>query len=108
MHTEPARFDYPMANVSSRRNDAVTLSCLAKGDDPINILWSHNGSRIDLNNYRYTNEAIKGMREPSLFYWLPVSVKMSYMQSVCVLIVFLLLFSANVCFILIPPLPLLL
>lgn len=52
---EPARFDYPLANVSSRRNDAVTLSCLAKGDDPINIVWSHNGSRIDLNNYRYGN-----------------------------------------------------
>lgn len=50
---EPSRFDHPMANVSSRRNDAVTLSCLAKGDEPINIIWTHNNGRIDLNNYRY-------------------------------------------------------
>lgn len=41
-----------MANVSSKRNEAVTLSCVAKGDEPLNIVWSHNGARIDLNNYR--------------------------------------------------------
>lgn len=45
-----------MANVSSKRNDAITLSCVAKGDEPLNIVWSHNGARIDLNNYRYTSQ----------------------------------------------------
>lgn len=49
---EPARFDFASKNVSSRRNDAVTLSCHAMGDDPINIVWTHNNNRIDLNNYR--------------------------------------------------------
>lgn len=50
---EPVRFDSPVANVSSKRNDAATLSCIARGDEPIQITWSHNGARIDLNNYRY-------------------------------------------------------
>lgn len=49
---EPARFDSPMKNVSSRRNDPVTLSCLSKGDDHINIIWLHNNVRIGLSNYR--------------------------------------------------------
>lgn len=52
MCIEPARFDSPIKNISSRRGDPVMLSCLAKGDDPINIVWSHNNGRIDLNNYR--------------------------------------------------------
>lgn len=41
-----------MKNVSSRRNDPIILSCLAMGDEPLNIMWSHNNARIDLNNYR--------------------------------------------------------
>lgn len=52
---EPARFDSPMKNVSSRRNDPVALSCLGKGDDHINIIWFHNNARINLHNYRYNN-----------------------------------------------------
>lgn len=42
-----------MKNVSSRRNDPITLNCLAQGDEPINIIWTHNNARIDLHNYRY-------------------------------------------------------
>lgn len=49
---EPARFDFVSKNVSSRRNDPVMLSCHAKGDEPLNIVWTHNSNRIDLNNYR--------------------------------------------------------
>jgi Down syndrome cell adhesion protein len=49
---EPARFDFASKNISSRRNDPVTLSCHAMGDEPINIVWTHNNNRIDLNNYR--------------------------------------------------------
>jgi hypothetical protein len=49
---EPARFDYASKNVSSRRNDQVILTCFAMGDDPLHITWTHNGNRIDLNNYR--------------------------------------------------------
>lgn len=50
--SEPARFETASRNVSSRRNDPIALSCLAKGDDHINIIWLHNNNRIDLNNYR--------------------------------------------------------
>lgn len=53
MNSEPARFESPMKNVSSRRNDPITLNCLAQGDEPINIIWTHNNARIDLHNYRY-------------------------------------------------------
>lgn len=49
---EPARFETASRNVSTRRNDPITLNCLAKGDDHINIIWLHNNNRIDLNNYR--------------------------------------------------------
>lgn len=52
MDTEPARFETASRNVSTRRNDPITLSCLAKGDEHINIIWLHNNNRIDLNNYR--------------------------------------------------------
>lgn len=56
---EPARFDFASKNVSSRRNDPVTLTCNAMGDDPINIIWSHNNAKIDLNNYRISIAEVK-------------------------------------------------
>jgi Down syndrome cell adhesion molecule len=56
---EPARFDFPSRNVSSRRNDPVMLSCHAMGDEPLNIIWTHNSNRIDLNNYRISIAEMK-------------------------------------------------
>lgn len=47
-----------MRNISSRRSDPVVISCHAFGDDPINIIWSHNNARIDLNNYRLVHFVI--------------------------------------------------
>ncbi|XP_058830387.1 cell adhesion molecule Dscam2 isoform X2 [Topomyia yanbarensis] len=47
-------FDSPVKNISSRRSDAVVLECVALGDDPINIIWTHKNTRIDFNNYRYS------------------------------------------------------
>ncbi|XP_016950327.1 cell adhesion molecule Dscam2 isoform X1 [Drosophila biarmipes] len=49
---EPARFEQPSRNISSRRNDLVMLDCHAKGDEPITIGWTQNNGRIDLNNFR--------------------------------------------------------
>lgn len=49
---EPARFETASKNISTRRRDPILLSCLAKGDDHISIIWQHNNNRIDLNNYR--------------------------------------------------------
>lgn len=56
---EPARFDYASKNISSRRNDPVVLSCQARGDDPLTIAWSHNGIKIDRNNYRISIAEMK-------------------------------------------------
>ncbi|KAL5284148.1 hypothetical protein ACFFRR_006432 [Megaselia abdita] len=56
---EPARFEQSGRNVSSRRNDPVTLDCQAKGDEPISISWTQNNGRIDVNNYRYSIAEIK-------------------------------------------------
>ncbi|XP_055385270.1 cell adhesion molecule Dscam2 isoform X2 [Condylostylus longicornis] len=56
---EPARFEQSAQNVSSRRNDPVTLQCHAKGDEPITITWTQNNGRIDLNNYRFNIAEIK-------------------------------------------------
>uniref|UniRef100_A0A336KKP0 CSON012059 protein n=1 Tax=Culicoides sonorensis TaxID=179676 RepID=A0A336KKP0_CULSO len=49
---EPARFEFAHKNVSTRRNDPATLTCQAMGDEPLNIYWSHNDHRIDINIYR--------------------------------------------------------
>ncbi|XP_055315179.1 cell adhesion molecule Dscam2 isoform X2 [Sitodiplosis mosellana] len=49
---EPARFETTSKNISTRRSDPISLSCQAKGDDHISIIWMHNNNRIDLNNYR--------------------------------------------------------
>ena len=56
---EPARFDYASKNVSARRNDPVVLTCHAMGDEPLQILWTHNGNRIDLSNYRISIAEMK-------------------------------------------------
>ncbi|XP_017969064.1 Down syndrome cell adhesion molecule-like protein Dscam2 isoform X1 [Drosophila navojoa] len=56
---EPARFEQPARNVSSRRNDPVTLDCHAKGDEPISIAWTHNNGRIDMNNFRFSIAEMK-------------------------------------------------
>ncbi|KAM8702920.1 hypothetical protein ACLKA7_005290 [Drosophila subpalustris] len=56
---EPARFEQPARNVSSRRNDPITLDCHAKGDEPITIAWTHNNGRIDLNNFRFSIAEMK-------------------------------------------------
>lgn len=56
---EPARFEQTSRNISSRRNDAVTLDCRAKGDEPISIAWTHNNARIDLNNFRFSIAEMK-------------------------------------------------
>ncbi|XP_051862940.1 cell adhesion molecule Dscam2 isoform X2 [Drosophila albomicans] len=56
---EPARFEQSAQNVSSRRNEPITLVCHAKGDEPISIVWTHNNGRIDLNNFRFSIAEMK-------------------------------------------------
>lgn len=51
--TEPARFDLPAKNVSTKRGNSATLICHVYGDTPIQVIWTLNGNRLDLDNYRY-------------------------------------------------------
>ncbi|CAH0562134.1 unnamed protein product [Brassicogethes aeneus] len=51
---EPARFDLATKNVSTKRATSAVLMCHVYGDNPIEVLWTLNGNRIDMNNYRYT------------------------------------------------------
>lgn len=56
---EPARFEFSYRNVSTRRNEAVTVTCQAMGDEPLTIYWSHNNHRIDFNNFRLSIAEMK-------------------------------------------------
>lgn len=49
---EPARFDIPSKNVSTKRGNSVVLHCHVYGDSPIDITWTKNGNKLDLNSYR--------------------------------------------------------
>ncbi|XP_017776462.1 PREDICTED: Down syndrome cell adhesion molecule-like protein Dscam2 isoform X2 [Nicrophorus vespilloides] len=51
---EPARFDIATRNVSTKRGGPVVLICHVYGDTPIEIMWTMNGNRMNLNNYRFT------------------------------------------------------
>ncbi|XP_045772265.1 Down syndrome cell adhesion molecule-like protein Dscam2 [Maniola jurtina] len=54
---EPAHFgpagDAPR-NVSSVRGRSVALECLALGDAPLAVHWTHRGNKLDLDSYRWT------------------------------------------------------
>ncbi|KPJ10703.1 Down syndrome cell adhesion molecule-like protein CG42256 [Papilio machaon] len=44
---KPVHFESTSTNVTSRLGHPVTLECKALGDDPIRILWTHNGNILD-------------------------------------------------------------
>ncbi|CAK1602580.1 unnamed protein product [Parnassius mnemosyne] len=49
---EPAHFEFSSRNMSVRRTAAVSLTCEARGDPPIQLHWTHNMQRLDLSTYR--------------------------------------------------------
>ncbi|CAH2101996.1 unnamed protein product [Euphydryas editha] len=49
---EPARFEVTSHNVSARRDAGATLACEARGDAPLRLTWSRDGSPLDLSTYR--------------------------------------------------------
>lgn len=51
--SEPARFDSPSKNVSTKRGKSAILQCHVYGDSPIDITWTKDGTKLDLNSYRY-------------------------------------------------------
>lgn len=53
LYSEPPRFEHGSRNISTKREDSVTLYCEVFGDNPIQVIWTHNMNRLDANNYRY-------------------------------------------------------
>ncbi|XP_068623974.1 cell adhesion molecule Dscam1-like [Battus philenor] len=49
---KPVHFETTSANVTSRLGHPVTLECKALGDEPIRILWTHNGNILDFQIHR--------------------------------------------------------
>ncbi|XP_046477031.1 cell adhesion molecule Dscam1 isoform X1 [Neodiprion pinetum] len=56
---EPARFEIQSKNVTIRRGEPVSLDCSVIGDNPIEVQWTHNNNRLDLNNYRLSISQVK-------------------------------------------------
>ncbi|XP_047520149.1 Down syndrome cell adhesion molecule-like protein Dscam2 isoform X3 [Pieris napi] len=53
---EPANFGTSSdvsRNTSAVLGQSATLSCLAHGDPPLTVHWTHHGHRLDLDNYRW-------------------------------------------------------
>ncbi|CAH0678847.1 unnamed protein product [Chilo suppressalis] len=49
---EPARFESPSVNVTSKLGDTVRLACVARGDSPLSTTWSHSGRALPNSDYR--------------------------------------------------------
>ncbi|CAH2098437.1 unnamed protein product [Euphydryas editha] len=49
---KPVHFETTSTNVTSRLGHPVTLECRALGDDPIRIVWTHDGNILDSQNHR--------------------------------------------------------
>jgi hypothetical protein len=49
---EAVRFDILVKNISSRRYGSVKFDCVAFGDEPITITWTHRNVRVDANKFR--------------------------------------------------------
>ncbi|XP_046971560.1 Down syndrome cell adhesion molecule-like protein Dscam2 [Vanessa cardui] len=49
---EPARFETPSVNVTAKLGDTVRLACVARGDNPLSMTWSHSGRALPNSDYR--------------------------------------------------------
>ncbi|XP_041969798.1 Down syndrome cell adhesion molecule-like protein Dscam2 [Aricia agestis] len=49
---EPARFETPSVNISAKLGDTVRLACVARGDTPLSMSWSHSGRVLPNSDYR--------------------------------------------------------
>ncbi|XP_050356445.1 cell adhesion molecule Dscam2-like [Nymphalis io] len=56
---KPVHFDITSTNVTSRLGHPVTLECRALGDDPIRIVWTHDGNTLDSQNHRMKHSESK-------------------------------------------------
>ncbi|XP_059047424.1 cell adhesion molecule Dscam2-like [Achroia grisella] len=56
---EPAHFEESSGNMSCVRGHSVSLTCHALGDAPLTVHWTHQGTRIDLNSYRWSVSEVR-------------------------------------------------
>ncbi|CAH0727697.1 unnamed protein product, partial [Brenthis ino] len=59
---EPAHFGLSsesVRNTSSVRGRSVVLTCLARGDPPLTVHWTHRGNKLDLDSYRWTISEVR-------------------------------------------------
>ncbi|CAH0728325.1 unnamed protein product, partial [Brenthis ino] len=49
---EPARFETPSVNVTAKLGETVRLACVARGDNPLSMTWSHSGRALPNSDYR--------------------------------------------------------
>ncbi|XP_052744070.1 cell adhesion molecule Dscam2-like isoform X2 [Bicyclus anynana] len=49
---EPARFETPSVNVTAKLGDTMRLVCVARGDNPLSMSWSHSGRTLPNSDYR--------------------------------------------------------
>ncbi|XP_047544932.1 Down syndrome cell adhesion molecule-like protein Dscam2 [Vanessa atalanta] len=59
---EPAHFGLSsetVRNMTSVRGRSVVLTCLALGDSPLVVHWTHRGNKLDLDSYRWTISEVR-------------------------------------------------
>ncbi|XP_045762368.1 Down syndrome cell adhesion molecule-like protein Dscam2 [Maniola jurtina] len=56
---KPVHFEISSTNVTSRLGHPVTLECRALGDDPIRIVWTHDGNIMDFQSHRAKHSETK-------------------------------------------------
>ncbi|XP_063899324.1 cell adhesion molecule Dscam2-like [Helicoverpa armigera] len=50
---EPAHLEGAGGNASSVRGQPAALACVARGDAPLHVHWTHRGARLDTASYRW-------------------------------------------------------
>ncbi|CAG4953628.1 unnamed protein product [Colias eurytheme] len=59
---EPANFGTSSEvarNITSVRGQSAVLSCIARGDSPLTLHWTHREQRLDLDSYRWTISEVR-------------------------------------------------
>uniref|UniRef100_A0A2A4JGR5 Down syndrome cell adhesion molecule-like protein Dscam2 n=1 Tax=Heliothis virescens TaxID=7102 RepID=A0A2A4JGR5_HELVI len=51
---EPAHLEGAGGNASCVRGHSAALACVARGDAPLHVHWTHRGARLDTASYRWT------------------------------------------------------
>ncbi|VVD06056.1 unnamed protein product, partial [Leptidea sinapis] len=56
---KPVHFDVSSTKVTTRVSQPVTLECHALGDQPVRVVWTHEGNVLDLHRHRLKVSEVK-------------------------------------------------